>query len=82
MMGEVKEVVVQRIRTGVGSGGGPHLTFAAAKEKPAVTRDGEFDEDLSRARSVVAMDGLTDLTLSCAATAHVPKPVRRGGCRE
>ncbi len=25
---------------------------------------------------------LTDLTLSCAATAHVPKPKRRGGCRE
>ena len=26
--------------------------------------------------------GLTDLTLSCAAKAHVPKPKRRGGCRE
>ena len=25
---------------------------------------------------------LTDLTLSCAAKAHVPKPERRGGCRE
>jgi hypothetical protein len=24
---------------------------------------------------------LTDLTLSCAAKAHVPKPERRGGCR-
>ena len=26
--------------------------------------------------------GLTDLTLSCAAKAHVPKAERRGGCRE
>jgi hypothetical protein len=25
--------------------------------------------------------GRTDLTLSCAAKAHVPKPTRRGGCR-
>ena len=25
---------------------------------------------------------LTALTLSCAARAHVPKPERRGGCRE
>jgi hypothetical protein len=25
---------------------------------------------------------LTDLTLSCAAKAHVPKPKRHAGCRE
>jgi hypothetical protein len=31
---------------------------------------------------VILFVGLTDLTLSCAAKARVPKPKRRAGCRD
>jgi hypothetical protein len=57
------------------------LTIAAFRSVGVIAR--EKTEKQPRKRRTVLDNRFhrTDLTLSCAAKAHVPKPKRRAGCR-